>query len=266
MPAKRKYNIKGTNDFLVLALIFFFLCLWAIKDAWYPSDKVLKKHPREIVAAFGVSGSVAEVLVSEGDSVGEKMVLAKLRSTQIQEEFDAAKAEYTEAKKKHAVMELALKNANKNGASDDGLANIEASVAEAKEAKDAIYAKVQELKLALDNSELKSPAKGKVSEILVKTHSMVKTMPAEKGGVVTIGKEGAVSVAGDDGEVSEFMAPEGMTCIIKNEGSVKEGAVMFSDVAIRLDPKDHFYLFNKSLAIFSFFAFWVFLAVHILAR
>ena len=68
MPVKRKYNIKGTNDFLVLALILFFLCLWAIKDAWYPSAKVLKKHPREVVAAFDARGSVGEILVDVGDA------------------------------------------------------------------------------------------------------------------------------------------------------------------------------------------------------
>ena len=214
MPVKRKYNIKGTNDFLVLALIFFFLCLWAIKDAWYPSEKVLKKHPREVVAAFETKGSVGEILVAVGDAVGEKSVLARLRSDRLQQEFDEAKSVYTEARKKYAVMETALKNANKNGASDDGLAQIEASAAEAKEKKDEAYATVQELMIVLECSELKSPSKGVVQEIMVAEHTMVDA----------------------------------------------------DEAVIKINPKDHFYLFNKSLAIFSFFAFWVFLAIHILAR
>jgi hypothetical protein len=42
--------------------------------------------------------------------------------------------------------------------------------------------------------------------------------------------------------------------------------VKAGDPVLVIDPKDHFYLFNKSLAIFSFMAFWVFLAIHLLAR
>ena len=38
------------------------------------------------------------------------------------------------------------------------------------------------------------------------------------------------------------------------------------DQVFLIDPQDHFYLFNKSLAIFSFVVFWVFLAIHLLAR
>lgn len=266
MPAKRTYKIKGTNDFLVLSLIFFFLCLWAVKDAWYPSDKVLKKHPREVVAAFETAGSVGEIFVDVGDSIGEGTVLARLRSTRVQEEFDAAKSAYTKAKDKHAVMQLALKNANKNGASDDGLSAIEDSVVDARAAKDAAYARVQELKLILDRSELQSPEKGKVQEILINNHTLVKTVAAEKSGVVELGKDGVITLTDVNGEITELTPPDGMTCLIEHEGSVKEGAVMFGDIAFRLDPKDHFYLFNKSLAIFSFFAFWVFLAIHVLAR
>ena len=55
------------------------------------------------------------------------------------------------------------------------------------------------------------------------------------------------------------------------KGVVKEvrvslyGQVEAGEAVIVIDPKDHFYLFNKSLAIFSFIAFWVFLGIHILA-
>jgi hypothetical protein len=44
------------------------------------------------------------------------------------------------------------------------------------------------------------------------------------------------------------------------------GQVEAGETVMLIDPKDHFYLFNKSLAIFSFIAFWVFLGIHIFAH
>ena len=214
MPAKRRYNIKGTNDFLVLAGIFFFLCLWSVKDAWYPSPKVLKKHPLEVAISFEVAGAVEKVHVAVGDSIAEKQVLASLRRDRIEVEYGEAKTAYTAARKKHSMMDLASKNAVKNGASDDGIAGIDERLAVAKVAMGEALARVEGLRDAMDSSELLSPAKGEVKEVRILPHSMV--------------------------EVGESV--------------------------IVLDPKDHFFLFNKSLAIFSFFAFWIFLAIHILAR
>jgi multidrug resistance efflux pump len=214
MPVKRRYNIKGTNDFLVLAAIFFFLCLWAIKDAWFPSDKVLKKHPSEVVVSFESSGSVEKVFVKVGDAIGEKQLLAKLRSDRMNVEYEAAKEAYTEAKKKFAMMAVASKNATKNGASEEGLVDIHEREAVAKANMEDALAKVTKLRKSIDAAELTAPSKGVVKEVSIGTHSMVEA----------------------------------------------------GEAVMKLDPKDHFYLFNKSLAVFSFLAFWVFLAIHILAR
>ena len=95
MPVKRKYHVKGTNDFIVLAGIFFFLCLWAIKDAWFPSEKVLKKHPLEVIVAAEVAGTVEKVHVKVGEPVAEDMVLATFRTDHISGELDEAKNTYT---------------------------------------------------------------------------------------------------------------------------------------------------------------------------
>lgn len=213
MPTKRTYNVKAVKDFLVLAGVFFFLCLWAVKDAWYPSPKVLKKHPTTIEASFEAGGTVGKVNVAVGDSVGEGQVLAELRRTKMKVDFEAAKKEYTEAKNKHTLMQVALGNAEKNGATDESLAEIKDSVILSKEAMDTALARVGKIRTTMDSTELISTTKGEVKEVLASTHSRV-----EAGEAVLI-----------------------------------------------IDPKDHFYLFNKSLAIFSFIAFWVFLALHMLA-
>lgn len=202
MPVKRQYHVKGTNDFIVLAGIFFFLCLWSVKDAWYPSEKVMKKHPQEIIVKAETGGTVETVNVVKGDAVGEDMVLAILRSDQVVSEFEEAKKSYTEAKKKHALL---------NSSSESGAA---VEVAAAQEAMDQALAKVDELRVVLDSMEIKALDKGEIKESYIATHSLVE--------------------AGDH--------------------------------AFLIDPQDHFYLFNKSLAIFSFILFWVFLAIHLLGR
>ena len=202
MPVKRQYHVKGTNDFIVLAGIFFFLCLWSVKDAWYPSEKVLKKHPLEIIVVAETGGTVEKMMVDTGDAVAEDMVLAILRSDRVSAEFEEAKKSYTEAKNKHTLL---------TASSETGDA---VEIAATQEAMNQALAKVDELRLALDSMEIKTADKGKITESYIATHSLVE--------------------AGDH--------------------------------AFLIDPEDHFYLFNKSLAIFSFVIFWVFLAIHLLAR
>ncbi|QBG46476.1 efflux RND transporter periplasmic adaptor subunit [Verrucomicrobia bacterium S94] len=267
MPAKRKYNVKGTNDFIVLAAIFFFLCLWAIKDAWFPSEKVLRKHPLEMMATFEVDGTVEDVLVEVGDSVGEGQVIARLRSDRIAEEYEKAKKEFTEKRKKHQMMELARKNAEKNGVSDQGYADIVKSEEEALAAREKAHARVTELKNKIDSAVLLSPTKGKVVEIRVGAHTMVDRVPAEFDGTVALDKESRkITVTGADGQLQEFTAGDTQVFKVHDGDEVAAGDVLAADAAVLIDPKDHFYLFNKSLAIFSFFAFWTFLAIHILGR
>ena len=101
--AKRKYNVKGIKDFIVLAGIFFFLCLWAIKDAWFPSEGVIKKHPQRVEVAFPVDGMIAEYHVKIGDPVvppkdgQEPTLLASLNDVKLRETFEEKKKAYTEA-------------------------------------------------------------------------------------------------------------------------------------------------------------------------
>jgi multidrug resistance efflux pump len=202
MPAKRQYHVKGTNDFIVLAGIFFFLCIWAVKDAWYPSEKVLKKHPLEIAVAAEVSGIVEKVLVGEGDPVAEDKLLATLRSDRIAAEFEEAKNAYTEARNEYNLLNAASPSGNPQ------------EIAAAQEAMDQALAKVDALRVTLDSMEIKSPDKGAISKSYISPLSIVEA----------------------------------------------------GDALFLIDPQDHFYLFNKSLAIFSFLLFWVFLAIHILGR
>lgn len=97
--AKGKFKIKGTKDFIVAAVFCGFLCLWSIRDAWFPTEKVLKKHPPEIPMAFKVSGVVKHIAVQPGDDIQEKALLASLYD-------DGYRAKVTEAE---AIFEAAKK-------------------------------------------------------------------------------------------------------------------------------------------------------------
>jgi multidrug resistance efflux pump len=196
MPAKRRYKVKGTNDFLILAAIFFFLCLWAIKDAWFPSEKVLKRHPREVTVAFAIDGTLAKLHVAEGDEVvppkedGQpSTLLASLSSVVQQDQYDKLVAEYKEIKK----------NSPEEAA--------------------ALHEEIKQVKAELDGKKLYCPKLGD-----------------EKGGKIAKIYHGELA-------------------------QVKAGEPVFL-----IEPKSTFYLFNKSLTVLSFILFWVFMAIHVLAR
>jgi len=214
MPAKRTYKVRVAKDFIVLAGIFFFLCLWAVKDAWYPSDKVLNKHPRLVEVSFETAGSVGQVHAGVGDSIGEGQLLAELRSTRMEVEFTAAKKEYTEAKNTHALMQEALRDAEKKGGSVEEITELRNSEIQAKTAMDATLQRVGKIRASIDSAELVAPTKGKIMEVRVVSH----------------------------------------------------GQIAAGQTAFVINPQDHFYLFNQSLAIFSFVSFWVFLGLHLLTQ
>lgn len=213
MPAKRTYNVKVAKDFIVLSGICFFLGLWAVKDAWFTSDKVLKKHPVTVEVSFEIDGTLGKINVGVGDSIGEGRVLAELRRTRMKGSFESAKKEYTAAKNEHTLMQEALRNAQNNGASAGGVADIKESVTRAKSAMEADLETLGEIRAKMNSTELIAPVKGEIKNVHVVVHDQVKA----------------------------------------------------GEVVMVIDPKDHFYLFNKSLAIFSFIAFFVFLALHLFA-
>ena len=255
MPVKRQYRVKGTNDFIVLAGIFFFLCLWSIKDAWFPSEKVLTKHPQEIIVAAETGGTVEIVNVVKGDMVVEDMVLAKLRSDRVTIEFEAAKQSYTEAKQKHALLTAASQEGDPE------------EIAAAQAAMDLALTKVDDLRVALDSMEIKAPDKGAIKESYIVTLSHVEVITAGfDGEVVEILPSQRITVADDRGEKKEYSISEMMVSLVNVGEMISEGDTLAVQKVFLIDPQDHFYLFNKSLAIFSFVVFWVFLAVHLMAR
>lgn len=207
---KRQYKIKSNKDFLIFGCVFFFLCIWAIKDAWFPSDKVLKKHPREIVSSFEMAGQLAKIHVEEGDFVKENSVMAELSSTELEAELSAKKTAYAKERKSIQILELAIKNGIQNGATK---ASID------------------------DMRNRKIQAEGKMEEL-----------------------HNSVNLLKDRQEKTELIAEKNGTVLNVYVGERIQ--IEAGDPIIKIHPQDNFYVFNQSLAIFSFFASIFFFVFH----
>lgn len=75
----RRYTVEGTNDFLIAAVCLLGLGIWAVKDGWFPSPKVLEKHPHEVAVVSPVDGIVADLNAVAGMNVSTNHVVARVR-------------------------------------------------------------------------------------------------------------------------------------------------------------------------------------------
>jgi multidrug resistance efflux pump len=106
MAPKRKYNIKDTKDFLILAIVLTVLCIWAVVDGWFPPRAVLKKHPLELPLRFEREGLVTEVHVKPGQGVSPGMVLASQAMKTAQQALNAAEEAYKKAREDGSETDL----------------------------------------------------------------------------------------------------------------------------------------------------------------
>ena len=97
MARNRINKIKGTKDFLVLAVACIFICLWSIRDAWFPTEKILKKHPQVYPITTAVSGVVQTIPVKVGDEVGGSAPLLTLATKSYKIAVETAEEAYKAA-------------------------------------------------------------------------------------------------------------------------------------------------------------------------
>lgn len=48
----RQYKVEGTKTFLYWSLALLLIGLWAVKDAWFPSQSTIDKKTAEELAQF----------------------------------------------------------------------------------------------------------------------------------------------------------------------------------------------------------------------
>ncbi|MBC8206834.1 MAG: hypothetical protein H8E68_06765 [Kiritimatiellaeota bacterium] len=98
MAKNRFTKIKGTKDFLVLAVACIFICLWSISDAWFPRKSVREKHPQSYPVTMAVSGVVQTIPVKAGDEVAGAAPLLTLVATSYKAAVETAEEAYKAAK------------------------------------------------------------------------------------------------------------------------------------------------------------------------
>ena len=75
----RRYKVEGTSDFLIAAVLLAGLGIWSIKDGWFPSPKVLEKHPREVAVVSPVDGVIVDLPAVPGTSLSTNQIVARVR-------------------------------------------------------------------------------------------------------------------------------------------------------------------------------------------
>lgn len=96
--AKGRFNIKGTKDFLIAAVACTFLCLWSIRDAWFPTKNVLEKHPQSYAISMEVSGVIKSLPLQVGEEVRRGSVLATIYDESYRKAVEAAEAAFEVAR------------------------------------------------------------------------------------------------------------------------------------------------------------------------
>ena len=250
MP-RRRFTVKGTKDFLVAAVFCGFLCIWSVRDGWFPTRKILQKHPREFPVAFSVSGVVEQIAVGEGEEFGGKVLLASL----YEQPFRAAVQE----------AEAALKAAAEREDSD-----LNAKVAAMQQARaDLDACTLENTDIVRSTTHGDEPLKGKVLRVLVRPAEKVEVLRADAAGTVVKVREGElvlVSASPDaaDGEAGErsISLESGWTPLVKENDEIAAGNVLAGQTIMMVQPEDTFYMFNKTLAVLTFIGMMAALFFH----
>ena len=212
MAKRKKYNLKSTNDFLILMILCGALMLWAIFDGWLPTKSVLKKHPRVMVVCAEQSGTIIES-IETGSDAQPGIQLFQL----------------TDRKFKTALSEAELAYRKAKTANDS--AEQRAQLAAVKAAREA-----------LDNC----------TTVMQKTY----TDYTNDGGTLIVKSR-------NEGAKNEYKVQGG---IVARELAPRNRRVEKGDPIVEIYVSDHFYPFNKSLAVLMGIMVAIFGWLHNAAR
>jgi hypothetical protein len=67
----RQYRIQGTREFLIWSIGLGLLCVWAIRDGWFPTESTITKHgpPDQPLDSFYLFNQSLAVLSGVGTVV-----------------------------------------------------------------------------------------------------------------------------------------------------------------------------------------------------
>lgn len=64
----RRYDVKGTREYLIWSIGLALLCLWAVRDGWFPTEAKIEQHgpPEEPLDSFYIFNQSLAVLSGVG--------------------------------------------------------------------------------------------------------------------------------------------------------------------------------------------------------
>lgn len=215
--AKKKYKVQGTKDFLIGTIACAVICIWAVRDGWFPSNKSLKSHPPELALSFDASGVVLRVDALEGGPGTPGTSMARLATATAENKLRTVEQEYAEAR-------------------DQGDKDLAASKLK----------ELQGLQRQIASADLR------VAEAY--------QIELDENGVPHIAA--AIHDKRDAGYKNAYK-PE--HAVVKKILTKVNRRVAAGEPVVVLDTKDHFYPFNKVLAVIMGIGMAVFGFLHVLA-
>tara|TARA_A100000164_G_scaffold171063_1_gene151920 strand:- start:269 stop:886 length:618 start_codon:yes stop_codon:yes gene_type:complete len=101
--------------FFILNLIIVLTV--SIKYAWFPSENLLVKYPKEINYSFNKDGIIDEIFYTKGDTVVNGDVLVRMYDVHL----DSLEKNKINVEQKFKILDRALINSIKNGASEKSI-------------------------------------------------------------------------------------------------------------------------------------------------
>ena len=101
--------------FFILNLIIVLTV--SIKYAWFPSENLLVKYPKEINYSFNKDGIIDEIFYTKGDTVVNGDVLVRMYDVHL----DSLEKNKITEEQKFKILDRALINSIKNGASEKSI-------------------------------------------------------------------------------------------------------------------------------------------------
>lgn len=110
-----KVTSRFFHIFFILNLIIVLTV--SIKYAWFPSENLLVKYPKEINYSFNKDGIIDEIFYTKGDTVVNGDVLVRMYDVHL----DSLEKNKINVEQKFKILDRALINSIKNGASEKSI-------------------------------------------------------------------------------------------------------------------------------------------------
>ncbi len=160
----RKYkNVKGTNDFLVASIALLLLCLWAVRDGWFPTQSILEKHPQTSQTIFESPGRVEEIMREVGSAVSSNTPVVRMSTRELEDNQNQYESRLEELEREISRSEAGIISVD----DEDEREAIRSRIAELEASSRELRRQIAGVRQDIMRNMLRPEYSGTVSEIMV---------------------------------------------------------------------------------------------------